>query len=456
MRHYPELPQYFKKVDADLRGQSIRGQQAAGASDGAGAAPRQPGESEDGHGTLTPARPLEQQQQRGLRQGRPQGPLLSPASLSAARDAARAWLPYPKWLGTYYGCVNGQADDRERPYRIPAAGRSKPSFDAHSAQAAQAAVAEVAARAGSGSVALPEPPPANSAFVYAFVHVPKAAGSYFTEILRAQLWRLKEQNNGEDPRHTYYSDEWYKPVMDLTEPNFREVVQHYMNGFPEQQASPAGMAVSYQAGHREIFKGSLAMGFCDVVHAPCAYFTVLRDPVERLLSQYAYLCLEGSEDKGGWTEEWKAAGRCPLDPVAYFEKMGGVEVGVQLMAPRGNPGSRCSLEAAKDNLVHGCTRFLLMERLADGVRRLGAHLPDFAGFGDVPASFKAISDPTMLDTHNGSKKRLSPAQAKRMEEYRADAGVMARLRELAAHEIELYDHAVANYDAQWDKPLMAC
>ena len=32
-------------------------------------------------------------------------------------------------------------------------------------------------------------------------------------------------------------------------------------------------AASYAAGHREVFKGSLAMGFCDVVDAPCAYLT---------------------------------------------------------------------------------------------------------------------------------------------------------------------------------------
>jgi hypothetical protein len=62
----------------------------------------------------------------------------------------------------------------------------------------------------------------------------------------------------------------------------------------------------------------------------------------------------------------------------------------------------------------------------------------------------------MLDTHNGSKQRLEPEQALRMEGYRADAGTMARLRQMAAHEIELYDHALANYEAQWDKPLASC
>ena len=35
------------------------------------------------------------------------------------------------------------------------------------------------------------------------------------------------------------------------------------------------------------------------VARPCG--EVLRDPLERLFSQYAYLCLEGSEDRSGWT-----------------------------------------------------------------------------------------------------------------------------------------------------------
>jgi hypothetical protein len=39
--------------------------------------------------------------------------------------------------------------------------------------------------------------------------------------------------------------------------------------------------------------GALSTGSCDAVDAPCAYLTVLRDPVERFISHYSYLCLEG-------------------------------------------------------------------------------------------------------------------------------------------------------------------
>ena len=37
--------------------------------------------------------------------------------------------PYEEWLPKYYACVNGAADDVERPYRVPARGRAKPAFE---------------------------------------------------------------------------------------------------------------------------------------------------------------------------------------------------------------------------------------------------------------------------------------------------------------------------------------
>jgi len=47
------------------------------------------------------------------------------------------------------------------------------------------------------------------------------------------------------------------------------------------------------------------MGWCDVVRSPCAYVTVLREPIERLLSLHAYSCVLGSEAKAGWSDAMK-------------------------------------------------------------------------------------------------------------------------------------------------------
>ena len=76
---------------------------------------------------------------------------------------------------------------------------------------------------------------------------------------------------------------------------YSEVVWHYHNRQPPQQTSGAAMRQSYDEGYREIFKSSLSMGFCDHVDAPCAYLTILRNPMERLMSQYLYSCLEGRD-----------------------------------------------------------------------------------------------------------------------------------------------------------------
>ena len=119
----------------------------------------------------------------------------------------------------------------------------------------------------------------------------------------------------DDAFHPLYSGQSYAPVMDLTEPHFRDVFQFYRGasdaipadwyapgfGPPANQNAPRGAARSFHAGRREVFKGSLAMGFCDAVRFPCGYVTVLRDPMERLFSHHAYWSAAGAENRAGWT-----------------------------------------------------------------------------------------------------------------------------------------------------------
>ena len=269
--------------------------------------------------------------------------------------------------------------------------------------------------------------------------------------------------------HPMYSGMSYAPVMDLTEPHFRDVFEFYRGGSNDavpanwyatgsgpvaNQNSPLGMARSFHAGRREVFKGSLAMGFCDAVRAPCGYVTVLRDPIKRLLSHHAYSCTAGAEDRAGWSAEMKAAGACDLDPASYFEQMGGVDVSVQLLAPRADPASRCALEQAKRNLIRPCVRFLLQERLSDGIRRLAASVPGFSGLDeDPPPAFVRApamgADLDMLSTKNRVAGRITDAQKARLARWRRDEDVMGRLRKLAAHELELYEYAKGEYEKQW-------
>jgi hypothetical protein len=495
------------------------------------------------------------------------------------------------WISAYYACVNGVADDVERPYAVPSARRGKARFlellhemeirdgprvtpeetseaaalgvgpldweeDDASIDAAASAYlggigndaderndADASKRTSDARTNADDEP-----YVWAFVHVPKSAGSYVTEVFRAHIWRLRERGDkalarrarvaarvrarqnarandaselsrrallddsgvvGENSAsndyddvyanastnvaaasrlgasssaylstngfvfddglfHPLYSGMSYAPVMDLTEPRFRDAFQFYRGAFDDapndwyrpgagaaaNQNSPLGMARSFHAGRREIFKGSLAMGFCDAVRAPCGYVTVLRDPIERLLSHHAYSCAAGAEDQAGWTAEMRLKGSCDLDPASYFEQMGGVDVSVQLLAPRANPASRCALEQAKRNLRRPCVRFLLQERLRDGIGKLSATIPGFAGLDeDPPESFLNApamgADVGMLSTKNQVAGRLSDAQEARLERWRRDEDVMRRLRVLAHREIELYDFATSEYEKQW-------
>jgi hypothetical protein len=490
------------------------------------------------------------------------------------------------WISAYYACVNGAADDVERPYGVPSATPRRkarflevlaeieqsdgPSVTAAEAEAALGSereeaddavkdAAEAEAALGSereeaddeafaaaylgkasrvGDVRRSVGPSTNAApkrrdepYVWAFVHVPKSAGSYVTEIFRAHIWRLRERGDralarrarvaarvaaraarvaaragherdtretpaslagdvGEsvpfpvntvntvndevfqdDAFHPLYSGQSYAPVMDLTEPHFRDVFQFYRgasdavpadwyaSGFgpPENQNAPRGAARSFHAGRREVFKGSLAMGFCDAVRFPCGYVTVLRDPMERLFSHHAYSCAAGAENRAGWTPEMRAAGACDLDPAAYFEKMGGVDVSVQLLAPRANPASRCALEQAKANLVKPCVFFLLQERLRDGIASLAAAVPGFAGLDeDPPDAFVHApamgADVEMLGAKNQvAPGSLSEAQKANLARWRQDEGVVKRLKTLAAREIELYEFATREYEKQWNR-----
>jgi len=43
---------------------------------------------------------------------------------------------------------------------------------------------------------------------------------------------------------------------------------------------------------RPCVKGEYAMGACGLTSAPCAYITIVREPIARLVSFYKYICLQ--------------------------------------------------------------------------------------------------------------------------------------------------------------------
>ena len=81
--------------------------------------------------------------------------------------------------------------------------------------------------------------------------------------------------------------------------------------------------------------------------------------------------------------------------------------------------------------------------LTDGLRRLPRSMPDFAKVRNTG------------EYMNGGLP-LSGVKAARLAGYLADAGLMARLRVAAASDVELYNFAVDNYEAQWTKQIDTC
>ena len=305
------------------------------------------------------------------------------------------------WVQEYYDCMAGHekyAGSVEAPYRLPqptTARQVKKHFSAKK----------------------------NEAYMYVFLHVPKAGGTYFKSLLHqsaeARIARLGGQDPHWDPDIV---QNWNTgPLVDMTENAFANVNWHIVHQHPPQQFGGEGMRQSYAAGHRAIGKGALSLGVCEYVDAPCAYFTVLRDPFERYMSHYAYLCLEGSEDYTAWDPSWKrkyAATGCPESPVEFFHRVGS---STTIFAPGANPTTSCAVEAAKRNLRSGCMRYLLLDKLSHGLQMMRNRLPDFNDMGLV--------DPTKTAEHkNGSGDRLTRRLQARLDSYLADEKEMAELK----------------------------
>ena len=290
----------------------------------------------------------------------------------------------------------------------------------------------------------------NSALVYNFVHVPKAGGSYFSNAMIKAYDVSGERHGYAYPLKAQpFKHMITLPLIDATQLHVRETTESFRTKSPPEYFGSERLKALYEKGSRMFIKGQFGMGMCDVIDAPCLYFTVLRDPVSRYLSHYKYSCLSGAEGKAQWTDEWKELGYCPLDPVEFMDHLGiNLDWTVEL-APGGKTPEQTATMAMK-NLDSGCMRYLLTEQYADGLNKLSATFPDFE------FAVKRLREIKNVHGAENAAKPLAASEEARYKAYANNATMMNIIADRHALMKRVYDHAVAKYEANWARPPRAC
>jgi hypothetical protein len=134
------------------------------------------------------------------------------------------------------------------------------------------------------------------------------------------------------------------------------------------------------------------------------------------MSYYAYICLLGAENREHWTEEWLAQGKCTADPAQFARVISPAGFSmVDLLAPGGDATGRsgCRLAAAKRNLVSGCTRYLLLDRLDEGLRRLAKAVPDLREFAKTERETSCARRGSNRGSNGGGGRGTEPFRNRR-------------------------------------------
>lgn len=294
----------------------------------------------------------------------------------------------------------------------------------------------------------------NSAYFYNFVHVPKAGGSYFSITVLMEALERSGEHHGYPYKLTHEPvSHWITlPQVDLTQTNVKETYTHFQEGKPEGIFGPENTKQMYEEGKRMFGKGQFGMGLCEVIHAPCVYLTVLRDPVERYLSHYKYSCLAGSEGAAQWLPEWKELDRCPLDPIEFMDYLGpNLDWTIELAPGAKNAQER--METAKRNLDSNCLRYLILEKYEDGLDKLGATYADFLFLNKEPAKerHKKKNEKAKNAGHG-----VSEGEQDRFDIYMKNQTIVDAIAARHAKMKEVYDYAVAKYEANWARAPGSC
>ena len=295
--------------------------------------------------------------------------------------------------------------------------------------------------------------------LFVFIHVNKAAGTFIKSNIIFSFLRGNKQASGA-ALGTFGGWGWV-PGSNSSSPS-TDIVQ-WAEGDLKKETEPSyfrcGRAMALPRHSKPLtipplnrtpckmrfVWGALSLGLCDIFPGqPCVYFLVLRNPIERAFSDYNYFCVQGAENRKKWKPGWQ---RCPYDIVQYFDANVTSRSLLTERLTRGCDGS-CGVEAALANLENPCVRYLLLDRVADGLDRLGdAFGPALRG------SFRTLAANIRSASHSHSN--ASP-YAPRTVHQRRNPQIVAALKERIQPDLDLYNAAVARYEAQWTRSLVSC
>jgi len=286
--------------------------------------------------------------------------------------------------------------------------------------------------------------------VFTFIHVNKAGGTLIKEdVLKAAAVAHKWDGGGYGTVEAASLDAQCRHVVEGIGLACGRTVNL-------SKCGPVG------GGHcpTRVIWGNLAVSQCNRTQ-PCVQAIVLREPVSRLISQYNYVCVDGREDRKKWLKEWKLADRCPLTLEEFLNTPSMTTPSLmvkRLVGTHGDPNSACALQVAKRNLFHPCMRYLVLDKFADGLHRLGKT------WGTAMESFLAHAS-------RMSKRNASPYPPRTIAQMQ-DEAMMKRVRQRLKNDIELcvflfglgglpnapgrYEYALQMYNEQWTSGVESC
>lgn len=288
----------------------------------------------------------------------------------------------------------------------------------------------------------------NTALMYDFIHIPKTGGSFFNQVLKAAERRLSQKTGAVAfPREGAPFTSWATyPLVDTTKENFLDTRERFERQQPVEYFGVDRLREAYDSGVRMFTKGPYGMGLCDVIDAPCAYFTVLREPVAQFLSHYKYSCLAGAENQRLWDERMKTKGSCDLDLLEWYDYLGG-DAWLQLLAPGAGDDKDLQVETAIKNLNKPCFRYILTEQFDDGLQKMVDTMPDFENL-----NIEALNE----HARKNESPALSDVLKARFQAYIEDERMMNELRFRMKRPAAVYKHAKNAYERKWSQPMISC